>query len=234
MTTPGVKRACICSYAAGAFAAAGASGGIGYGVTVDFEGHFDQAVVYTNIFDVPGSATFVNEAGGVAVGDFFEFDLGFRVTDGGELEFGSIWGDLPGTRTFGNPLTTPLELIGGVRNNGYLTGGDIVYGHDIVRTIWRGSDDGFNGTGIAATRLTLELVLLAEPGTLISTDERVLAPDFESFRSAITGAHLRLSYPNAFSYDAFITDPDFAIVPAPAAAFPLFAGVGLAALRRRR
>lgn len=211
-----------------------AHAGVGYDVAVDFEGVFDQAVVYTNLFDIPGSAVFVDEAGGIAVGDFLEFDLDFRVTGDGELEFGSLFGRLPNGRTFGDPpLTTPLELIGGVRNDGYLTGGDIVYGHDIVRAIWRGNDDGFDDTGFGAATLTLELVLLAEPGTLIGFDERVLAPDFEAFQSAITGAHLRLSFPNAFSHDAFITDPNFTIVPAPATLAVLL-GPGLLACRRRR
>jgi len=217
------------------FAVATASADVSYDVSVDFNGQFDQTVVYTNLFDIPGSAVFVDEAGGVALGDSLDFNLDFRVTGDRELEFGSIFGNLPGGRTFGDPpFTTPLELIGGARNDGYLTGGDIVYGHDIVRAIWRGDDDGINDAGIGAATLTLELVLLAEPGTLIGFDERVLAPDFDAFQSAITGAHLRLSYPNAFSYDAFITDPSFTIVPSPAATVPLLAGLGVAASRRRR
>lgn len=216
--------------AAGVAVVSTAHAGVGYEVTVDVEGVFDQAVVYTSLFDIPGSAVWVDEVGAIDVGDFFAFTHSLSVGHDGAPSFVSIDGELPNGRTFGNDVVpTPTLYTIAERNSDYMTAGRFVTGVDLVRTFWQGFDDGTGGGGV----LQFELNLIAEAGTLVDESGRILAESPESFAQRVIGAHVRLSYPNAILSDAFLTDPELRFVPSPATLAVLL-GPGLLACRRRR
>ncbi|MBZ0172512.1 MAG: hypothetical protein K8E66_09055 [Phycisphaerales bacterium] len=205
-----------------------------YDIHVQLNDTFTDAVFYTNPFDFPGSAVAVDQAGAISVGDPFSVVQNIQVGADGMVSWGGVSGLLPNGRTFGDPLTSPsVEVAYAERNGAYLSVGRIETGVDMVGVQWLASDDGINGTGSGAGSMLLDVILFGAPGTLVDHDGRLLAPDLDTFRSLVTGAHVRLSYPAAFSYDAFITDADFVIVPA-AGTSAVFAAAALSAGRRRR
>jgi len=203
-----------------------------YDIQIRLDDTFTDAVVYANLFDFPGSAVAVDEAGAIAVGDPFSMVQNIEVSADGTASWGGVSGLLPNGFTFGNPSVPPqVTAVLAERNGSYLTVGEFATGFDVITARWFAGDDGVDGHNVAS--MILDLTLFGEAGTLVGQDGRLLAGDLEEFRSLVTGAHVRLSYPAAFSYDAFIVDPDFVIVPGAGALAPLLlAGVALSGRRR--
>jgi hypothetical protein len=202
----------------------------GFTVQVEATGQIDAAVIYSDLFNWPYSAVFVDEAGGLEVGDPVGFSAEFAVADDGTPSISNISGFFP-SRTFGNPRSTPTLIIQAIREGEYLTAGRFVGGFDLVKIFWGGSDDGLDQHGFGAATLYAQLTLIAAPGSLVSADGRILATSFEEFRGLILDAHLWMDWPNDFFTDSFATDPSYTIVPAPGVLLTL-AGA-LAAQRRR-
>lgn len=205
----------------------------GYAHDINASGDIDAAVIYTNFFNYPYSAKFVDEAGGLRLGDSVGVANTITVADNGSVVIDEFTGSFR-NRTFGNRDIHSIITVGAERNGSYLTAGEIISGYDIVYTRWEGFDDGLNEFGFGARGLFVQFTLIAEPGTLVDENDRILARNADEFSSLIIDAHIHMTWPNAISYDSFATDPDFTITPAPGVLAPIALGVSFAARRRRQ
>jgi len=203
----------------------------GYSVSIDAWGEIDDAVYYTNLWDIPGSAVHVDTAGTVSVGESIETRLELSVGDDQEVDYEHMEGTYLRNNGFAvrfgeNPSATLSNFIVAPRG-GYLIGGALVSNVDVIEMIWIGFADGYMGN------IRVHLALVAEPGTLLNPDRTIIPETADEFASLITDTRILVEWPNSGVEDAFVTSAEYTITPAPGALAVLVLGGAVAARRRR-